>query len=72
MILLALNIRKASNFIFRGALMVTSSCPRGAKKEYILGTGMGGESAFGSAFSDQFKPNLTHTGRGGYFKNRIE
>ncbi|XP_062505241.1 RING-type E3 ubiquitin-protein ligase PPIL2-like isoform X2 [Corticium candelabrum] len=28
------------------------------------GTGNGGESAFGKAFKDEFKPNLTHTGRG--------
>lgn len=28
------------------------------------GTGNGGESAFGKAFKDEFKPNLTHSGRG--------
>ena len=30
------------------------------------GTGMGGKSAFaeGKPFEDEFKPNLTHTGRG--------
>ncbi|CAB3983107.1 peptidyl-prolyl cis-trans isomerase-like 2 [Paramuricea clavata] len=28
------------------------------------GTGRGGESAWGPAFKDEFKPNLTHTGRG--------
>ncbi|XP_046326965.2 RING-type E3 ubiquitin-protein ligase PPIL2-like [Haliotis rufescens] len=28
------------------------------------GTGKGGESCWGPAFKDEFKPNLTHTGRG--------
>jgi len=28
------------------------------------GTGQGGESIWGEAFKDEFKPNLTHTGRG--------
>lgn len=28
------------------------------------GTGKGGESIWGGAFADEFKPNLTHTGRG--------
>ncbi|GLH06849.1 hypothetical protein R5R35_011633 [Gryllus longicercus] len=28
------------------------------------GTGEGGESIWGKAFADEFKPNLTHTGRG--------
>lgn len=28
------------------------------------GTGTGGESAWGDAFNDEIKPNLTHTGRG--------
>ena len=29
-----------------------------------LGTGKGGESFWGEAFKDEFKTNLTHTGRG--------
>jgi len=28
------------------------------------GTGQGGKSIWGEAFKDEFKPNLTHTGRG--------
>ncbi|WAR03401.1 PPIL3-like protein [Mya arenaria] len=28
------------------------------------GTGKGGESAWGGTFKDEFKPNLTHSGRG--------
>lgn len=28
------------------------------------GTGLGGESVWGGSFKDEFKPNLTHTGRG--------
>ena len=28
------------------------------------GTGRGGESAWGKEFKDEFKPNLTHSGRG--------
>lgn len=28
------------------------------------GTGKGGDSAWGGAFSDEFKPNLIHAGRG--------
>lgn len=28
------------------------------------GTGEGGESIWGKPFDDEFKPNLTHTGRG--------
>jgi len=28
------------------------------------GTGQGGKSVWGEAFNDEFKPNLTHTGRG--------
>ena len=28
------------------------------------GTGKGGESFWGKEFSDEFKPNLSHTGRG--------
>jgi len=28
------------------------------------GTGFGGKSIWGKPFEDEFKPNLTHTGRG--------
>jgi cyclophilin family peptidyl-prolyl cis-trans isomerase len=28
------------------------------------GTGTGGESCWGGSFEDEFKPNLSHTGRG--------
>jgi len=28
------------------------------------GTGLGGKSVWGDAFKDEFKPNLTHSGRG--------
>lgn len=50
-------------YVYYFVLMIINSCKQ-IQGGDPTNTGRGGESIWGKKFDDEFKPNLTHTGRG--------